>query len=162
MISHVIPVWSATWAVHAQSRDQGLLSCMITVCSAGPDHVTEHALFTWLITQVSRDWDKPGPTCSPSCQSTELWAKRLIFFLISMTKRSVYPKHTAILNEFYQRVEGTPKHTSTVNPAVVPLDFYPRKMNSCSCKNLYTHAYKSFIHNSPNLETQVSFNRWMV
>ena len=23
--------------------------------SAGPDHVTEHALFTWLITHLSRD-----------------------------------------------------------------------------------------------------------
>ena len=24
--------------------------------SAGPDHVTEHALFTWMITHLSRDW----------------------------------------------------------------------------------------------------------
>ena len=32
MIIHVIGVWSATWTVHSQSRDQGLLSCVITVC----------------------------------------------------------------------------------------------------------------------------------
>ena len=34
MFSHVICTWSATWSVPAESRDQSLLSCVITVCSS--------------------------------------------------------------------------------------------------------------------------------
>ena len=33
MISHVISEWSSTWSVRAQSRDHGLLSCIIPLCS---------------------------------------------------------------------------------------------------------------------------------
>lgn len=38
-----------------------------------------------------------------------------------------------------------------------------RNENWCSCKNLYTYIYSSFIHSSQKLETtHLSFNRWIV
>ena len=48
------------------------------------------------------------------------------------------------------------------DPAITPLEIYPKKLKTRPHKNLHMDVYSSFIHNCQNLEeTKMSFSRWM-